>query len=76
MDEVVYLDEDTDLVDFPDEKDLRAYEKIKDKFSCIMCQDPETGWLKISPVNDENCIIIHGAEEAEFFTKNLLDHFR
>jgi len=39
-------------------------------------KDNETGEVKICPMNEENCIVIHGAEEVAVFIYRLLDHFQ
>lgn len=46
------------------------------KFIYGIGKNPETGFVEIRPMNEENAIIIHGTEEAIFFIHNLLDCFQ
>lgn len=47
-----------------------------DMYLYSMEKDPETGFVKIYPMNSEGCITIHGKEEARAFTNHLLDYIR
>ena len=41
-----------------------------------MKKEEETGNVIICPMNGENHITIHGAEEAKFFTSQILDYYQ
>ncbi len=46
-------------------------EELKKKFLFAINKDGETGGIEICPMNEKNRITLHGAEEAEWFIKQL-----
>ena len=51
-------------------------EEDKKMFCYMMEKDLDSGYVEIYPMNDSDHITIHGVEEAELFTKMLLDCFQ
>lgn len=51
-------------------------EEIKRLFLYSMEKEEDTGNVIIRPMNGEGCITIHGAEEAKFFTDQILDYYQ
>lgn len=70
-------EKETDIVmDLSDEQfDLEISEAEMNEFKrrCLYCigKDEETGDIEIRPMNDENCIRLHGAEWVKDFIKQL-----
>lgn len=56
-----------------DGKEFRGNKKL---FLYSMKKEEETGNVIICPMNGENHITIHGAEEAKFFTSQILDYYQ
>lgn len=54
----------------------RADEDMSKYLLYCIDTDPETGWVRISPMNGENYITIHGEAEAELFIDHLRDCIR
>lgn len=48
-------------------------EKIKKSLLYAIEKDSDTGEVRIYPMNEENCIKLHGAEELMIFIYRLLD---
>ena len=46
-------------------------EELKKKLLFAINQDTETGQVEICPMNEKNCIILHGAEEMKWFINRL-----
>lgn len=46
-------------------------EELKNKVLFAISKDNETGEIEISPMNEKNCITLHGAEGVEWFIKRL-----
>lgn len=62
-----------DLTDEPLDMEI-SEEQIKEfKKHCLYCvgKDEETGDIEIRPMNEENCIRLHGAEWVKNFIKQL-----
>ena len=51
-------------------------EGIKGMFLYSMEKDDDSGYLTIRPMNGEDCITIHGAEKAKFFTSQIMGHYQ
>lgn len=51
-------------------------QEARKMFLFSMEQDEKTGAVIIRPMNEDNCITIHGADEAEFFIDHLRGYFR
>lgn len=51
-------------------------EEIKKLFLYSMEKEEDTGNVIIRPMNGESHITIHGAEEAKFFTDQILDYYQ
>lgn len=50
---------------------LEQEEELKKKILFAISKDTETGKIEICPMNEKNCITLHGAEETEWFIKRL-----
>lgn len=62
-----------DLTEEPLDMEI-SEEKMKEfKKHCLYCigKDEETGDIEICPMNEENCIKLHGAEWVKDFIKQL-----
>ena len=46
-------------------------EELKKKLLFAISKDGETGQVKICPMNEKNCITLHGAEEVKWFINCL-----
>ena len=53
--------------------DCQPSEEDSDEFLFSITKDMKTGWVKICPMNSENCITIHGVKEARWFIAHLLN---
>lgn len=47
--------------------------ELKKKILFTISKDEETGEIEICPMNEKNCITLHGEEETEWFIKRLRD---
>lgn len=46
-------------------------EELKKKLLFAISKDGETGKVEICPMNEKNCITLHGAEEVKWFINQL-----
>jgi len=46
-------------------------EELKKKLLFAISEDRETGKVEICPMNEKNCITLHGAEEVKWFINQL-----
>lgn len=46
-------------------------EELKKKLLFAISKDTETGQVEICPMNEKNCIALHGAEEVKWFINRL-----
>lgn len=64
----VYIDTSDTMETEPTEQELKEF-----KEKCLYCigKDEETGVVEVRPMNEENCIKLHGAEWVKCFIKQL-----